>query len=153
MYNLKFTCEVLVVAGLEEGEDSLRVEETELRELLLPSAPNEFCTSLSCCGCGWSLGGKGKLDLTTLCSGANRPKLGSHWKYLKKTEDQLVRSTTTLVYNTLYIIYLKISIFSLANRRSFRHLLAYLVLVFSTECTIGMVEGDLKWSAAMELWS
>ena len=25
--------------------------------------------------------------------------------------------------------------------------------LFSTECTIGMVEGDLKWSAAMALWS
>ena len=24
--------------------------------------------------------------------------------------------------------------------------------LFSTECTIGMVEGDLKRSAAMELW-
>lgn len=81
--NSIITCEVLNVDGLGVEEDSLRVEETELIELLLPSAPKEFCTSFPWGGCGWSLGGRGKLEIATLCSGANSPKLGSHWKYLE----------------------------------------------------------------------
>lgn len=80
------TCDVLVVAGLGVRDDPLRVEATELRELLLPRAPKVFCKSFSGCNCVWSLIGKGRLDLTILWSGANNPKVGSHWKYLQKKQ-------------------------------------------------------------------
>ena len=60
------TCEVLVVAGLGVSEDTLCVEAAELRELLLPRLPNEFCASFSCCDCVWSLAGNGRLDRTIL---------------------------------------------------------------------------------------
>lgn len=76
------TCDVLVVAGLGVMEEPLWVEEAELIELLLPRAPKVLCEPFSCCDGAWSLLGKGRLDLTILWSGANSPKVGSHWKYL-----------------------------------------------------------------------
>ena len=60
------TCEVLEVAAFGVSEDKLCVEVAELRELLLPRAPKEFCTLLSCCDWFWSLAGNGKLEMTIL---------------------------------------------------------------------------------------
>ena len=39
------------------------------------------------------------------------------------------------------------------NRTQSKNKEQRLRVLFSTECIIGMVKGDLKWSAAIELWN
>ena len=57
---------MLVLACLGVGDDTLCGEVIELRELLLPRVPKDFCVSFSCCVWFCSLAGRGKLDSTTL---------------------------------------------------------------------------------------
>lgn len=79
----KYTCEVLGETALRANEEPLSAELIELRELQLPKVFTESSISSSCCDWLWYLAGSGKLDTTILCRGANKPYMGSHWKYLQ----------------------------------------------------------------------